>query len=160
MKKYYFLLAAAVATLAFSCAKEQEQENEPVPAKDKTGKVTIVASNPGALDTKVSLTEADDKKAMLLEWEETDALSINGEEFSIDWDSLSDDGKTAEFSGDDPGDGPYTIVYPSSLSDAEGFNARSYTSQSQDGNSVTTALVYNAIRCVCNFQRELHSQLL
>lgn len=121
MKKYYFLLAAAVATLAFSCAKEQEQENEPVPAKDKTGKVTIVASNPGALDTKVSLTEADDKKSMLLEWEETDALSINGEEFSIDWSSLSDDGKTAEFSGNAPGDAPYTIVYPASLSNAEGL---------------------------------------
>ena len=132
MKIKYIILAAA-AVSAISCVKEKQSQGE---------KVTIRVSAPESIEGKVSLTEATDKSAMQLAWESTDKLSINRNEFSV---SSIISAHEAEFSGDDPGDGPYTIIYPGSLASADAFNARSYTEQAQSGNSSTAHLAYNAM---------------
>ena len=88
------------------------------------------------------MTEALDKKAMNLAWEGDDILSVNGNEFSV---TNIISAHEAEFDGPEPGDGPYTIIYPGSYADAAAFNARSYTGQAQSGNSSTAHLEYNAM---------------
>ena len=137
MKTRYILLAAT-ALLAFSCTQELEQEVQPQTKE----RVTIKVSTSESLDTKVSMTEASDKKAMNLAWEKGDIISVNGKEFSVT-NIISD--HEAEFQGDDPGAGSYTIIYPGKYTDAEAFNARTYTGQIQSGNSSTAHLEYNAM---------------
>lgn len=131
--KFKYIILAAIALSAISCVKEKQPRGE---------KVTIRVSTPENIEGKVSLTEASDKSSMQLAWESTDKLSINGNVFSVS-NILS--AHEAEFSGDDPGDGPYTIIYPGTLASADAFNARSYTAQAQSGNSSTAHLAYNAM---------------
>lgn len=137
MKLKYIILATAAIT-ALSCVKEKTDNTNPQAGE----RVTIKVSTSDEMAGKVSLTEASDKKAMNLAWENTDKLSINGKEFSV---TRIISAHEAEFSGDNPGDGPYTIIYPGNLTSADAFNARSYTEQTQSGNSSTTHLAYNAM---------------
>lgn len=137
MKTRFFLLAAA-AIFAFSCTEELEPASRP-----QTGEqVTIRVSTADGMDGKVSMTEAGDKSAMLLAWEEGDNLSINGNVFEVS-NILS--AHEAEFTGTAPESSPYTIIYPGKYADATAFNARSYASQAQDGNASTADLEYNAM---------------
>ena len=137
MKTRFFLLAA-VAIFAFSCTEELEPASRP-----QTGEqVTIRVSTADGMDGKVSMTEAGDKNAMLLAWEEGDKLSINGNEFVVT-NILS--AHEAEFTGTAPESSPYTIIYPGTYADATAFNARSYASQAQNGNASTAHLEYNAM---------------
>ncbi|MBR4775879.1 MAG: hypothetical protein IK008_07265 [Bacteroidales bacterium] len=136
MKTKYIILAA-IAVSAISCVKEKDKDLQP-----RGEKVTIRVSTPENIEGKVSLTEATDKSSMQLAWESTDKLSVNGNEFSV---TNIISAHEAEFSGDDPGDGPYTIIYPGTLTSADVFNARSYTAQAQSGNSSTAHLAYNAM---------------
>lgn len=137
MKTRYILLAAT-ALLAFSCTQELEQEVQP----QSKELVTIKVSTSESLGTKVSMTEASDKKAMNLAWEEGDIISVNGKEFSVT-NIISD--HEAEFDGEAPASSPYTIIYPGKYADAEAFNARTYTGQIQSGNSSSAHLEYNAM---------------
>ena len=146
MKTRYILLAAT-ALFAFSCTQELEQEVQP----QSKELVTIKVSTSESLDTKVSMNEASNKKAMNLAWESTDKISVNGKEFSVT-NIISD--HEAEFQGDDPGAGSYTIIYPGEYTDAAAFNARSYTAQTQSGNSSTAHLEYNAMLSVVNDYQE------
>ena len=137
MKTRFFLLAAA-AIFAFSCTEELEPASRP-----QTGEqVTIRVSTADGMDGKVSMTEAGDKNAMLLAWEEGDKLSINENVFEVS-NILS--AHEAEFTGTAPESSPYTIIYPGTYADATAFNARSYASQAQDGNASTAHLEYNAM---------------
>ena len=146
MKTRYILLAAT-ALFAFSCTQELEQEVQP----QSKELVTIKVSTSESLDTKVSMTEALDKKAMNLAWEDTDKISVNGNEFSVT-NVISD--HEAEFQGNDPGARPYTIIYPGKYADAEAFNARTYTGQIQSGNSSSAHLEYNAMLSGVNDYQE------
>ena len=137
MKLKYIILAAAAIT-ALSCVKEKADNTNPQAGE----RVTIKVSTSEEMAGKVSLTEASDKKAMNLAWESTDKLSINGKEFTV---KSIISAHEAEFEGEDPSDGPYTIIYPGNLTSADAFNARSYTEQAQSGNSSTTHLAYNAM---------------
>lgn len=137
MKTRYILLAAT-ALFAFSCTTELEVEVQPQAGE----RVTIKVSTSENLGTKVTLTENSDKKAMNLAWEGTDKISVNGNEFSVT-NIISD--HEAEFDGEAPASGPYTIIYPGSYADAAAFNARSYTGQAQSDNSSTAHLEYNAM---------------
>lgn len=137
MKLKYIILAAAAIT-ALSCVKEKTDNTNPQAGE----RVTIKVSTSEEMAGKVSLTEASDKKAMNLAWENTDKLSINGEEFSV---TNIISAHEAEFEGGDPGNGPYTIIYPGEYANAAAFNARSYASQAQSGNSSTDHLEYNAM---------------
>jgi hypothetical protein len=137
MKTRYILLAVS-ALCAFSCTSIIEKELQPQSGE----RVTIKVSTSESLATKVSMTEASDRKAMKLEWEDADILSVNGNEFSV---SNIISSHEAEFDGPAPGDGPYTIIYPGSYADAAAFNSRSYAAQAQSGNSSTAHLEYNAM---------------
>ena len=103
MKHIPFFFLAGAMLIPLSCAKETG--DSPSPAR----KVSVTVSIPQGQDTKVSLTEADDRSAMKLAWEQTDKLSINGNEFQIT-DIVSD--HEAAFDGDEPAQSPYTIIYP------------------------------------------------
>jgi len=137
MKTRYILLAAT-ALFAFSCTTELEVEVRPQAGE----RVTIKVSTSENLGTKVTLSEASDRKSMNLEWEDADILSINGNEFTV---SNIISSHEAEFDGEAPANSPYTIIYPGSYADADAFNARSYTGQAQSGNSSTAHLEYNAM---------------
>lgn len=134
MKKTFYILA--LAALALSCAKEV---NPDVPVSRK--KVTIKVALPEKDDTKVSLTEATDKKSIALAWEAGDAISVNGEAFTI---KEGFSAHEAEFEGNAPSGDSYTIIYPGKYASKEAFDARSYAGQTQTGNSSTAHLEYNA----------------
>ncbi|MCR5327204.1 MAG: hypothetical protein K6E37_10765 [Bacteroidales bacterium] len=148
MKTRYILLAA-MALFAFSCTPKLEPEQEVQPQSGE--RVTIKVSTSESLGTKVTLTEASDRKAMNLEWEDSDILSINGNEFSV---ANIISAHEAEFNGTAPASSPYTIIYPGSYTDAAAFNARSYTAQAQSGNSSTAHLEYNAMLSGVNDYQE------
>lgn len=99
----------AVLAIASSCSKEIDYSKD----NDSEKPVTIYASIPdGGMETKVALTQPNGiKSAIKVAWVDTDAITINGEDFAIDATSISLDGKTAKFIGNDPGAGPYTISY-------------------------------------------------
>ena len=134
MKTRITLITLAIAALAVSCMKESNPEVTPA-----ANKVTVRVTIPE--DTKVSMTEASNHKSMGLAWEASDAISINGETFSI---KAGFSAHEAEFEGNAPSGTSYTIIYPGKYADMAAFNARSYASQTQDGNSSTAHLEYNA----------------
>lgn len=141
MKKLNYIILITAAVMAFSCTREAElQETQ---TQTQTGElVTIRVSTPEAIETKVSLTEAGDKKAMNLAWEDTDQLSVNGGLFSVT-NVISD--HEAEFEGPTPEGSTFTVIYPGTYTSSEAFNARSYAAQTQTGNSSTAHLEYNAM---------------
>ena len=127
-------ILAAAATLLLSCAKESAPETTP------ERKVTIRVSIPG--ETKVALAETADRKSMHLSLEESDRISVNGNEFQvIDW--ISD--HEAVFEGDAPAGPRFTLIYPGDYATADAFNARGYASQTQQGNASMAHLAYNAM---------------
>ena len=133
MKKVF--AAALLLAATVSCIKESAYESSA--SKEK---VTVRVSIPES--TKVSLTEAADHSCMALGWQSGDALSINGETFTIK-DGFS--AHQAEFEGNAPEGDSFNIIYPGKYTSAEAFGARSYTSQVQDGNASTAHLEYNAM---------------
>ena len=136
MKTRFTLILLALAALTLSCAKEMN--NEPIPEGKK---VTVRVTIPEAVTSKVALTEAADHKSIALAWEETDAISINGENFTIKSGFTAHE---AEFEGTEPAGDSYTIIYPGKYASQEALAARSYTDQEQTGNSSTAHLEYNA----------------
>lgn len=136
-----------MALSALSCTSIVEQEVLPQSGE----RVTIKVSTSEVLATKLSMFEANDRKAMNLEWEDSDILSVNGNEFSV---SNIISSHEAEFDGPDPGAAPYTIIYPGKYADAASFDARTYTSQAQSENSSTAHLEYNAMLSGVNDYQE------
>ena len=119
MKKTFYILA--LAAIALSCAKEMETSNPAVSGEKVTVKVALAEDDA----TKVAFTEAADKKSMSLAWQDTDAISINGENFTI---KAGFSAHEAEFEGNAPSGSSYTIIYPGKYADMAAFNARSYAS--------------------------------
>lgn len=128
-----FILAAAAA-LTLSCVKEKAQD----PALSR--QVTIRVSIPA--ETKISLTTTSNRQALCLAWKEGDKISVNGNEFEAN-NIISE--HEAEFTGDAPAGSSFTIIYPGKYASEADFNARSYVSQKQSGNSSTGSLEYNAM---------------
>ena len=129
-----FFAFFAALTLIPACQKDDSTPDSSVTKKQ----VTVTASIPSeGISTRVALTQDEsNKKLIKLSWENDDEITINGEPFAIDPSSISVDGKTAEFTGNDPGLGPYTIVY-SGLPDG-------YAEQTQSVDGNTDHLGYSA----------------
>ena len=152
MKKYFSsaVMAAAAFMLAFtSCAKIEEATDNSVVTPDgeatapSTEMVTMTVSIPEEGFTKVSFTpdvNEEGKPIVKLAWEDTDVLIINEKEFAIDPESISEDGKTAKFKGEDPGDGPYTITYTNVSGD---MNAQTQSSDNNTGHLGYAATLAN-----------------
>ena len=113
MKKTSFLFGIlAILAFAASCETKIDIQNNPI--EPQSEQITITASIPDGGLTKVSLTpdvDGSSKPILKLAWEDDDVITVNGETFTIVPASKSVDGKTASFTGSDPGAGPYTIVY-------------------------------------------------
>lgn len=127
MKKIFKLSLVLFAGLSFvfaSCSKVEQDivTEEPVETPGEevvtpSGPVSMTVSIPEeGIITKVSFTpdvDGSSKPIVKLAWENTDVITVNGEDFVIVPASISVDGKTATFTGDDPGASPYTIAYNS-----------------------------------------------
>lgn len=136
-KKSIFAIIACPCLIWCSCAKTQLGGAE----LSVTEQVTITAN---VEDTKVSLTQGDNKLA--LSWQEGDALNVIGsttEKYSIVNESI--EGKTARFSGKKVEGSSFDIIYPAKYTTSAAIGARSYTGQVQNGNGSTAHLEYNAI---------------
>lgn len=119
MKKYIYIAVASLFAFA-ACEKEVGVQEEVTPVEEPVVKeqVTITASIPeDGLATKVAFEEEDSGGGKMrltkLSWEEGDKLTINGETFTVKTGTISVNGKTADFTGTDPGAGPYNIAYSS-----------------------------------------------
>lgn len=118
MKKYIYIAVASLFAFA-ACEKESRVQEEVAPVEEPEVKelVTITASIPeDGIGTKVALEQdGDNKKLIKLKWEDGDQIVINGVTFTIDWETVSIDYKTADFKGASTpvadGAGKYNISY-------------------------------------------------
>ena len=137
MKKYIYSAFIAVLMISASCAKEQ------APVENATDKVTITASFPEELASKVAMDETS--TGLELKWKDTDYLTVVGnttETYEVV--SISSNGKTATFAGT-PVEGESFKVILSSL--GEDYNSRSYSRASQPDNEgdMNANLEYDAV---------------
>ena len=106
--------------------------------------VTITASIPeDGIGTKVALEQdGDNKKLIKLKWEDGDQIVINNVTFTIDWETVSDNYKTADFKGASTpvaDGGKYNISY------TKGFPNKgdNYNNQTQAEDRSTSHLAFS-----------------
>ena len=158
MKKFFSVFFATVIALAvFASCQKNDGDDTPVGKDNPVVKeqVSITVSIPKEGLTKVAFTEEDadpgvGEKMRLtkLSWEETDHITINGESFGVKAGSISGDGLSATFTGDDPGEGPYTIVLNSRMPDP-------ITEQTQPADGDASNLGYNVSITGANAYQDL-----
>lgn len=149
MKKFFkitMILLAGMA-LAAACSKTDDSpSNTPTPAPAEKELITITVGAPDDFATKVAY-EADGDK-LNVTWEDTDKIVILDSEdgssvFEVS--ELLEDGQLANFTGPEPGAGPYTIFYASggktTLSEVEALD---YSVQTQSENGATGHLWFAA----------------
>ncbi len=137
---YTFAAVSAAALSMFSCAKE----TAPAGSEEETGrKITITASLPEGMDSKVTFT--GEESALKLAWETTDAIRVISETGTSEIYTVKEiDGKTATFEGNEVEGSEFSVIYPGTYATLSALEARSYTAQSQSGNGSTSHLVLNA----------------
>ena len=134
MKKQFFYAALAAAAVLTACNKTPE----PAPASEGN-KVTIRAVLP---QTKVAASAAE--TGLSWSWEAGDKLTIIGSTTEVFDIKSGFTAREAEFDGTAVSSGPYTILYPgtlTSMTDAEGYD---WTKQKQVGNDSPAHLQYLA----------------
>lgn len=149
MKRIVYLTLAAAATLSlFSCSKD----NAGKPGSgigESTGKiVSVSASIPEeGMVAKVSFAEDETTKRLTkVSWAAGDVISINGKEFAIVASSISADGKTATFTGEEPeGGAPYEVTYNS-------IGSSDLNAQRQDADGSTDHLGYKIVTSVSDYK--------
>ena len=153
MKKNIVLTAVVLTAigLVLSCAKETPApEEKPVDPQEEvvTYPSVIKAGIPEEM-TKVALKDEDLGNGMSLAWQADDKLRVivtaggdGNEQFTI---KAGYSATSAEFEGNPVVGTQYTVFYPGTYADVDAINARSYTSQIQDGNGSTAHLEWNAI---------------
>lgn len=143
MKKLLYIGLAAAAGLAFFACSKDTSKGTDTP-EESTGKlVTITASIPEeGLATKVSFAEDETTLRLTkIAWEAGDVLDIAGKTFTIVDASISTDGKTASFTGEEPAAASsYTVKYNSIASKGIDLNA-----QEQEANGSTKHLGYSIV---------------
>ncbi|MBR1509523.1 MAG: hypothetical protein IJ623_02595 [Bacteroidales bacterium] len=143
MKKLLYIGLAAAAGLAFFACSKDTVKGTDTP-EESTGKlVTITASIPEeGLATKVSFAEDETTLRLTkIAWEAGDVLDIAGKTFTIVDASISTDGKTASFTGEEPAAASsYTVTYNSIASKGIDLNA-----QKQASNGSTDHLGYSIV---------------
>ena len=134
MKKQIFYAALAAAAVLTACNKTPE----PVPASEGN-KVTICAVLP---QTKVAASAAE--TGLSWSWEAGDKLTVIGTTTEVFDIKSGFTAREAEFDGTAVNSGPYTILYPgtlTSMTDAEKYD---WTKQKQVGNDSPAHLQYLA----------------
>ncbi len=143
MKHFVNMFAAAslVALASLSCAKEKEPAGN---GEETKNKVTISATLPEELGTKVTFTEGE--AALKLSWETTDVLRIISESGESETYTVKEiNGRTATFEGYELEGTKFTAIYPGNYETVEAIEAHSYTGQVQAGNASTAHLQLNAM---------------
>lgn len=153
MKKNIFIPAVflTVFGLALSCAKEAPAPEEKLlePQEEVTTNPSVIKAGIPDEITKVALADQGVGNGMSLAWEAGDQIRViataggsGNEPFTIK------DGFTAtsaEFEGTAVEGTEFTVFYPGTYADVAAINARSYTSQVQNGNGNVAHLEWNAI---------------
>ncbi len=154
MKKLFYLFAAITASaVVFSCAKKEldipKEEDTPIQTIDENKDdepqpvITITASIPEDIDTKITITEESNYSLAKIAWENDDQIRVIGSTtssiFDIDPSSISMDGKQATFTLRDgqttPDGSSFIILYhPENPTSPTEFDGKSYDGQIQDGN--------------------------
>ena len=115
---------------AVSCSQDEMTESV---------NMTIHATFPDALESKVSLTEKGDDTGLSLSWKQSDKLVVVGE--SVETYTLTAiEGKKATFTGKVVKGNVFDVI----LAGSEDYEKRSYLSQSQTGVHATEHLEYDA----------------
>lgn len=140
MKKLTIIASAAFAMfVALVACQKQDDTTTETPVNIEKEQVTITAAIPEEGLTKVTLTPQEGTpKTIKLAWETTDAITINGEDFSIVPESISIDGRSARFTGKEPAPvgGKYTVTYTKAPDGG-------FSNQSQDEDGTYDHLGYN-----------------
>lgn len=145
MKKYIYIAVASLFAFV-ACEKESRVQEEVAPVEEPEVKelVTITASIPeDGIGTKVALEQdGDNKKLIKLKWEDGDQIVINNVTFTIDWETVSDNYKTADFKGASTpvaDGGKYNISY------TKGFPNKgdNYNNQTQAEDRSTSHLAFS-----------------
>lgn len=143
MKKLLYIGLAAAAGLAFFACSKDTVKGTDTPEEPTVKLVTITASIPEeGLATKVSFAEDETTLRLTkIAWEAGDVLDIAGKTFTIVDASISTDGKTASFTGEEPeAASSYTVTYNSIASKIIDLNA-----QEQEANGSTNHLGYSIV---------------
>ena len=110
MKKNLFMVAAVALMALVSCNKEEINNGGVEPQEPQAPSVTVeFTASLGEEETKTTL-DFENKKTL---WEETDAISINGQKFTIK--EIQEDGKAVFVNAAElPADfaAPFTAIYP------------------------------------------------
>lgn len=133
-------LASLAALSVISCAKESEDRVNDEPKN----KITITASLPDELVTKVKFEAGE--SVIKPSWEQTDVIRIISDNGKSEIFSIKEiNGKTATFEGNELEGTSFTAIYPGNYETAEALGNRSYTGQVQKGNGSTAHLQLNAM---------------
>lgn len=146
MKKYIYIAVASLFAFV-ACEKESRVQEEVAPVEEPEVKelVTITASIPeDGIGTKVALEQdGDNKKLIKLKWEDGDQIVINNVTFTIDWETVSGNYKTADFKGvstpDADDSGKYNISYTKGFPNV----GDDYNNQTQAEDGSTSHLAFS-----------------
>ena len=131
----YAALAAFGVMFLGSCAQELD---EVTPNTDADGLVTITATFPEDVESKVAFSESSE--GLDLTWDKDDSLTIVGkttEKYTID----TFDGKVATFKGNPVEGTSFDVI----LSRFDDYASRTYTGQTQTTVASKDHLLYDAV---------------
>lgn len=146
----YFILAAAATLLFFSCSKDSSVKPGNGSSETVKNSVTISVDIPKeGLSTKISFAEDESTKRLTkIAWEDDDVIDVyDGTThipFTIVPASISADGKTASFTGNEPAVASSYVITYNSLS--------SLNTQMQNGDGTTDHLGYKVVKTVSDYK--------
>lgn len=132
----YAALAAFGVMLLGSCAQELD---DVTPNTEADGLVTITASFPEDVQSKVSFTEGTE--GLDLAWEEDDYLTVVSGSVSEKYTIDTFDGKVATFKGNPVEGTSFDVI----LSRSDNYASRTYTDQTQNTVASKDHLLYDAV---------------
>lgn len=148
MKRILYFTLAAATLLLFSCSKDSSVKPGNGSSETVKNSVTISVDIPKeGLSTKISFAEDGDKRLTKIAWEDDDVIDVydgtTHNPFTIA--SISADGKTATFTGNEPAVASSYVITYNSL----GSNLNT---QLQNGDGTTGHLGYKVVKTVSDYK--------
>lgn len=150
MKRILYFTLAAATLLLFSCSKDSSVKPGNGSSETVKNSVTISVDIPKeGLSTKISFAEDESTKRLTkIAWEDDDVIDVyDGTThipFTIVPASISADGKTASFTGNEPAVASSYVITYNSLS--------SLNTQMQNGDGTTDHLGYKVVKTVSDYK--------
>lgn len=148
MKRILFFTLAAATLLLFSCSKDSSVKPGNGSSETVKNSVTISVDIPKeGLSTKISFAEDSDKRLTKIAWEDDDVIDVYDGTTHIPFTiaSISADGKTATFTGNEPAVASSYVITYNSL----GSNLNT---QLQNGDGTTGHLGYKVVKTVSDYK--------